>query len=574
MKHKKDSNFSLSRLQIFFSIVLVIALVVLSVLTLGSAKNSLKFSVESQTATSQLEAATEVRRQIFDFDVSFSQWTTGHIPLSELMNVREPLLQSLGVSLVAPISYAKLGNQKLAVLLQAADQLMSTVGPGYFPIKLQDKYLVDSLDIINGLTSVARTFTNPYVAAVDSQINNYSKSERATSNRILSRFLIWLVLAVALILWIVTSFRLQTTRSRKEMMQSQQSLELAREELNEAHETVIALQKINETKSDFVSTLNHEMRTPLTSIIGYLDILKDFTAVSNDKEFHKYLGVMDRNAFILNEIIESILFLSSLDNQEIIPDPTVIDLVDLCESVIFDQSLLIKEADVKVKTKYIDGQYYTVLGSKALLAQVFSNLISNAVKFSPAESTIEISFTRYMNQDDKKLIRVEVKDQGIGIPPAELPNLFTKFYRASNAVNNEVPGSGLGLAIVKRIVDLHQGEVSADSVEGEGATMIVELPFAISSLEELVMGKRQEVLERAIKDISEGPVEDLVKITHDVGGAIGFYTYIKESEKLISLSQWLKKNPHADKKIIAEKKSVVLDMLHKSLVEVKKANGS
>ena len=574
MKYKKDSSFSLNRLQIFFSVVLIIALVVLSVLTLGSAKNSLKFSVESQTATSQLEAATEVRRQIFDFDVSFSQWTTGHIPLSELMNVREPLLQSLGVSLVAPISYAKLGNQKLAVLLQAADQLMSTVGPGYFPIKLQDKYLVDSLDIINGLTSVARTFTNPYVAAVDSQINNYSKSERATSNRILSRFLIWLVLAVALILWIVTSFRLQTTRSRKEMMQSQQSLELAREELNEAHETVIALQKINETKSDFVSTLNHEMRTPLTSIIGYLDILKDFTAVSNDKEFHKYLGVMDRNAFILNEIIESILFLSSLDNQEIIPDPTVIDLVDLCESVIFDQSLLIKEADVKVKTKYIDGQYYTVLGSKALLAQVFSNLISNAVKFSPAKSTIEISFTRHMNDDEKQIIRVEVKDQGIGIPPAELPNLFTKFYRAINAVNNEVPGSGLGLAIVKRIVDLHQGEVSADSVEGEGATMIVELPFAISSLEELVMGKRQEVLERAIKDISEGPVEDLVKITHDVGGAIGFYTYIKESEKLISLSQWLKKNPHADKKIVAEKKSVVLDMLDKSLVEVKKANGS
>ena len=142
MKYKKDSSFSLNRLQIFFSIVLVIALVVLSVLTLGSAKNSLKFSVESQTATSQLEAATEVRRQIFDFDVSFSQWTTGHIPLSELTNVREPLLQSLGVSLTPPISYAKLGNQKLALLLEAADQLMATVGPGYFPIKqwVQDTF--------------------------------------------------------------------------------------------------------------------------------------------------------------------------------------------------------------------------------------------------------------------------------------------------------------------------------------------------------------------------------------------------------------------------------------------------
>ena len=229
MKYKKDSSFSLNRLQIFFSIVLVIALVVLSVLTLGSAKNSLKFSVESQTATSQLEAATEVRRQIFDFDVSFSQWTTGHIPLSELTNVREPLLQSLGVSLTPPISYAKLGNQKLALLLEAADQLMATVGPGYFPIKLQDKYLVDSLDIINGLTAVARSFTTPYVAAVDSQINNYSKSERATSNRILSRFLIWLVLAVALIIWIVASVRLQTIRSRKEILKSQENLEFERE---------------------------------------------------------------------------------------------------------------------------------------------------------------------------------------------------------------------------------------------------------------------------------------------------------------------------------------------------------
>ena len=104
--------------------------------------------------------------------------------------------------------------------------------------------------------------------------------------------------------------------------------------------------------------------------------------------------------------------------------------------------------------------------------------------------------------------------------------------------------------------------------------MIVELPFAISSLEELVIGKRQEVLERAIRDISEGQVEDLVRITHDVGGAIGFYTYVKESEKLISLSQWLKKNPHADKKLIAEKRTDVLKMLDKSLVDVKKASGS
>ena len=573
MGEKRDSSFSLNRIQIVLSVLLVIALVVLSVLSLGSAKNSVKFSIESQTATSQLEKANEVRREIFDYDVSFGQWTTGHITLDQLMISRAPILESLGVTDGSGRSYDKVGNQKLAQLLQAADQLIATVGPGYFPVKLQDKYLVDSLLVINGLTAVARTFTNPYAAAVDRQINNYSKSERSTADLIFFRFLVWVVLAVALILWIATSFRIRSNRTRREMLKSQESLELAREELDRAHETVLALQKINETKTDFVTTLNHELRTPLTSIIGYLDILKDFTAVANDKEFHKYLGVMDRNAFILNELIESILFLSSLDNQEVIPDPRVIDLVDLCESVIFDQALLIKEAAVRVHTNYIDGQYYSVLGSRTLLTQVFSNLISNAVKFSPKKSTIEISFTRYVNQAAQQSIRVEVKDQGFGIPAQELPNLFIKFYRASNAVNNEIPGSGLGLAIVKRIVDLHQGEVSAVSIEGEGTTMIVELPFAISPLEELVIGKRQEVLERAIKEISEGSVEELMNITHDVGGAIGFYTYVKESKKLISLSNWLKKNPDADRKLVVEKRSAVLELLNQSLVEVKKTNG-
>lgn len=574
MKEKRESSFSLSRIQIVLSILLIIALVFLSVLSLTSAKKSLIFSVESQTATSQLEAATEVRREIFDYDVSFGQWTTGHIPLSELINVRAPLLQSLGVNPNTRNSYAKVGNQQLAQLLQAADQLIATVGPGYFPIKLQDKYLVDSLLIINGLTKIARTFTYPYADALNFQINNYSKVERSAADRILFRFLLWVVFAVGMLAWIGTTFRIQHLRTRKEILSSQQNLDLAREELEQAHETVLALQRINETKTDFVTTLNHELRTPLTSIIGYLDILKDFHAVENNKEFHKYIGVMDRNAVVLNELIESILFLSSLDNQEAIPDATVIDLVDLCEAVILDQALPIKAADVRVHTNYIDGQYYSVLGSRTLLAQVFSNLISNAVKFSPAKSTIEIFFTRDVNQAGNQSIRVEVKDQGFGIPASELPNLFTKFYRASNAVNSEIPGSGLGLAIVKRIVELHQGEISAVSVEGEGATMIVELPFAISPLEELVIGKRQEVLERAIKEISESPIEKLVTITHDAGGAIGFYTYVKESEKLIELSNWLKKNPQAERKLILEKRAGVLKLLNRSLAEVKKVEGS
>ena len=441
-------------------------------------------------------------------------------------------------------------------------------GPGLLSIAQQDKFLLTSLQILKGLTAVARNFADPYAAAINAQIYDQAKTERKTARGILIRFFIWLSLTLLLLLWVASSFRKRYKGSRREILISNQNLDQVREELTVAHETVLALQKINESETDFVATLNHELRTPLTSIIGYLDILKSFTAVNDDREFHKYLGVMDRNAIVLYDLIESILFLSALDNQQTVGDPALVDLVDLCEASVADQVLAIKSAHLKVRIDYREGEYYSVIGNKTLLTQVFTNLISNAIKFSPERSRIDITFTRYIDEDGKELIRAEVRDQGFGIPEGDLPHLFTRFFRASNALGSEIPGTGLGLTIVDRIIELHQGSISVISKVGEGTSMIVELPFTISPLEELIMGKRQEVLERAIASISKGPDEKLMEITHDLGGAIGFYTYTAESEKLIAFSRWLEKNPDASGGVVAKKKQVVLELLKQTLGDV------
>lgn len=568
MVEKRKSGFTPNTIQTLLSVLLVIGLIFLSVLSLTSSNKSLKLSIASQNAISQLEVAVEVRREIFLYDVAFGLWSTGHTPLSAVMSARATLLQSLGVSEGSARSISQIGNSRLAGLIQGADQLFAKAGPNYLSIKLQDQFLESSLRILNGLTSVAKIFAVPYAAVVDSQIYSSSNSQRSSARYSLIRFLIWLALVVPLVFWIGTTARRKYKNARVEALLSQENLDQVREELTVAHETVLALQKINESETDFVATLNHELRTPLTSIIGYLDILKNFTAVEDDREFHKYLGVMDRNAVVLYDLIESILFLSALDNQQTVGDPALVDLVDICEASVADQVLAIKSAHLKVRIDYREGEYYSVLGNKTLLTQVFTNLISNAIKFSPERSRIDITFTRYVDDDGKELIRVEVKDQGCGIPVADLPHLFTRFFRASNALGSEIPGTGLGLTIVNRIIELHQGSVSVISKVGEGTSMIVELPFTISPLEELIMGKRQQVLERAIASISKGPDEKLMEITHDLGGAIGFYTYAKESEKLIAFSRWLEKNPDAGGGAVAKKKEVVLELLQQTLGEV------
>jgi len=419
-------------------------------------------------------------------------------------------------------------------------------------------------------TNRALNLTIDSKSASSAQIESYEQSQHASAHLILILVLISRILVVLFIVWVVINFRTHYRKQRLANIKSQASLTQVRKELGAAHEQMIDLRSINEAKTDFVTTVNHELRTPLTSIIGYIDLLQDFTLDVNDKEFHQYLDVMDRNAIILLELVESILFLTALDSRDAMDDPVVVDLVELCEKCVASQLLAIKTANINVSGNYDQEQTFSVLGNKTLLMQVFTNLISNAVKFSSENSKIDISFSRFKNADQQKIVRVEVRDQGIGIPAQDLSLLFSRFFRASNARGSEIPGSGLGLAIVKRIVELHQGKIYAESTIGEGTSMIVELPFTVTALEELVMGKREDVLERAINSIANCQVADLGAITHDVGGAIGFYTFMHESDELLNFSRWLKANPSADQHEIIAKRDALLVILNHALERIKR----
>lgn len=574
MSEKRESAFTLNPFQIVFSLLLLLALIIFSIGALTSSNRSLRLSIGSKDSITRLEVALEVRHDISLFDIAFGQWSTGRASLGEVIDARDTLWKSLGVSKGSAKSISQIGNPRLSELLVAADQLFAQAKPGYLPIKSQDQLLASSQQILNGLTSESGSFATPYFAAVDNQINSSSNSQRTTTRLLLLRFLVWLALVLPLLIWIATSTRRRYNEVRSETLLSQQSLNQVRHELTDAHETVLALERIKESETDFVSTLNHELRTPLTSIIGYLDILKDFTAVENDREFHNYLGVMDRNAILLYDLVDSILLLSALDSQQTLSEPAMVDLVELCESALAGQVLAIKTAHLKVRNNYREGEYYTVQGNKTLLTQVFTNLISNAVKFSPERARININFTRKVDHDRKFWVKVEVVDQGLGIPAEDIPQLFSRFFRASNAISSDIPGTGLGLMIVKRIVELHQGIVSVVSEVGQGTSMIVEFPLAVSPLEELIMGKREGVLERAISSISDGPVEKLGEITHDMGGAIGFYTFEEESDKLLQFSRWLAKNPDAQLTEVGKKREELLEMLNQTLLEVRQGGSS
>jgi len=132
-----------------------------------------------------------------------------------------------------------------------------------------------------------------------------------------------------------------------------------------------------------------------------------------------------------------------------------------------------------------------------------------------------------------------VSDHGMGIPSEDVSHLFTRFFRAKNAISNQIPGTGLGLAIVQKIVQVHGGVIHAQSELGKGTTMEMRFPEAISKVEGMVAARRIPVLDRAILRIKSAVPSDIPAAAHEIGGAIGFYTFIQEGERILEISRLL-----------------------------------
>lgn len=223
------------------------------------------------------------------------------------------------------------------------------------------------------------------------------------------------------------------------------------------------LKSIETLKTDFISSISHEFKTPLSVIQSYSKILrrKDL----DEKTRKKYETVLDTNIQKLINLTEGILNLSKIENQPIVLNKTQFSLDEQIR-----QSVLVLEPEWnKKKIDFeLDLDTINTFGPKELLSQVWTNLIGNAIKFSKEKSKIYIT----LKQENNKSI-VKIKDSGIGMSEETQKHIFDKFYQGDTT--NTQAGSGLGLTIAQKIVELYKGEIFVESKEGKGSTFTVIL---------------------------------------------------------------------------------------------------
>ncbi len=246
---------------------------------------------------------------------------------------------------------------------------------------------------------------------------------------------------------------------------------------DQQNEHVERLEQHNVQKSNFVATVSHELRTPLTSIIGYLEVMRDGYAGELTGVQTQILDMLDRNASRLLNLIKDLLMINQGERGGGTSKYTDVSMRAVIADAVVEVSSMANRASVQLK---IDASTDAAIvrGDVEQLKSVVINAISNAIKFSHEGGVVAISCTL---DTDRHIVQFICQDNGIGIPESDQSELFTRFFRATNAASLFIPGTGLGLSIVKQIVDQHDGKVKLSSVEGEGTTVIVELPLSTTS---------------------------------------------------------------------------------------------
>lgn len=227
------------------------------------------------------------------------------------------------------------------------------------------------------------------------------------------------------------------------------------------------LGSIETLKTDFVSNVSHEMKTPIAIIKNYAQLLRAGQVSEEQKE--EYAKGIEEAAARLSSLISNILKLNKLEHQRIIPEIEAYDVCrQLCESVFLFEDA-IEEKEIELEADMEDAAM--IRADASLMGLVWNNLISNAVKFTERGGSIVIRQT-----SDDNYVMVSVSDTGCGIAKESINHIFDKFYQGDTSHATE--GNGLGLALVKRVLELMNGEILITSEEGKGTTFLVTLPVA------------------------------------------------------------------------------------------------
>ncbi|NEP00214.1 MAG: PAS domain S-box protein [Symploca sp. SIO2E9] len=227
--------------------------------------------------------------------------------------------------------------------------------------------------------------------------------------------------------------------------------------------------ELNQLKSNFISIVSHEFRTPMTSIKMSADLLKRYGQRASDEKRNQHLLRIEKSINYMTQLIEDVITISRTEAGVLQFRPETLDLVQFCQELITD----LQTSTLKQHKLVFTSQYDCCLAQmdENLLRLIFLNLLSNAIKYSPEGG--EVIFSLTCSEDVAVFL---VQDSGIGIPPTDQQRLFESFQRASNVGN--IPGTGIGLAVVKKAVDLHSGQITLKSEVGLGTTFTICLPIA------------------------------------------------------------------------------------------------
>ena len=260
----------------------------------------------------------------------------------------------------------------------------------------------------------------------------------------------------------------------RDVTDTRRSQEILVKALRREREVVARLKDLDRAKDDFVSTVSHELRTPMSSIIGSAEMLADGMVGDLLPAQQRMMEVIARNGERLLSLADDLLTLAAGDNGTWQQQLARVDLGDVAHESAGAVSTMLASRDLDLRVELPDHPVH-VLGDPGHLERAVTNLLTNAIKFTPDGGRITVAVT---NDATDRTAQIAVTDTGLGIPEDELENVFAKFFRSTVVQEQAIQGTGLGLAIVKTIVANHDGHIDVGSRPGAGTTFTITLPLS------------------------------------------------------------------------------------------------
>lgn len=237
---------------------------------------------------------------------------------------------------------------------------------------------------------------------------------------------------------------------------------------NRIHEQMQKLEETDRLRRELISNVSHDLRTPLSSMQGYLEMLTRPSITGEDRQH--FMNIAFKHCRRLTQLVKELFELSKLDAGRIAPELENFSLAELLQDVVQKYSLFAQQKNISLSAPHTD-QLYMVNADIALIERVLENLIDNALRYTPEYGRVEITLAQ-----KKHCVEVGVHDTGIGLAAEDIPHIFERYYRAQKSTEFHQQSTGLGLAIVKRILELHGSVIRVESKQHEGTHFEFPLP--------------------------------------------------------------------------------------------------